>query len=132
MISVLKKKLSNNKGFTLAELLIVVGIIAILVAVAIPVFSGQLSKAKDSVMAANIRSARAQASVSYMMKDCKNGGETWKYEFTVDKNGKMTMKAGEKVENPNNPEPDTCTEDSSNSGYTGTVYISGTDYDGST
>ena len=36
---------NNKKGFTLAELLIVVAIIAVLVAIAIPVFTSQLEKA---------------------------------------------------------------------------------------
>ena len=48
---------SNKKGFTLAELLIVVAIIGVLVAIAIPVFSGQLEKAKMRTVAANARSA---------------------------------------------------------------------------
>ena len=39
MRNVLKTKL-NKKGFTLAELLVVVAIIAILVAVSIPIFTG--------------------------------------------------------------------------------------------
>lgn len=128
MVPVLKEKLNNKKGFTLAELLVVVGIIAILVAVAIPVFSSQLRKAQDSVEAANIRSARADASVSYMMTDCKNGGDTWKYVYNVDKNGKMTQSSKEKVESDGS---DSCTGGST-SGYTVTVYISGTDYDGPT
>ena len=38
-------KIKNKKGFTLAELLIVVAIIAVLVAVAIPIFTSQLEKA---------------------------------------------------------------------------------------
>ena len=36
----------NNKGFTLAELLIVVAIIAVLVAVSIPTFNNQLEKSR--------------------------------------------------------------------------------------
>ena len=50
----------NNKGFTLAELLIVVAIIAVLVAIAIPIFTAQLEKARESVDLANMRSAYAE------------------------------------------------------------------------
>ena len=50
----------NNKGFTLAELLIVVAIIAVLVAIAIPVFTTQLEKSRDSVSVANMRSGYAE------------------------------------------------------------------------
>ena len=39
-------KKNNNKGFTLMEMLIVVAIIAVLVAIAIPVFTNQLEKAR--------------------------------------------------------------------------------------
>ena len=39
----------SRKGFTIAELLIVVAIIAVLVAVSIPVFSSQLEKARRAV-----------------------------------------------------------------------------------
>ena len=50
----------NRKGFTLAELLIVVAIIAVLTAIAIPVFTTQLEKSREGVDAANIRSAYAE------------------------------------------------------------------------
>lgn len=56
-MSTLKKKL-NKKGFTLAELLIVVAIIAILVAVSVPIFTGKLEEAKKSTDAANLRAAK--------------------------------------------------------------------------
>ena len=39
-----KKAKENKKGFTLAELLIVVAIIAVLVAISIPIFTAQLEK----------------------------------------------------------------------------------------
>ena len=51
---------TNKKGFTLAELLIVVAIIAVLVAIAIPVFTSQLEKAREATDAANLRAAYAE------------------------------------------------------------------------
>lgn len=56
----------NRKGFTLAELLIVVAIIAVLVAVAIPVFSAQLEKSREATDVANIRSAYAEIVTKYL------------------------------------------------------------------
>ena len=59
-------KKNNKKGFTLAELLIVVAIIAVLVAIAIPVFTSQLEKARDSTDQANIRSAYGELAVALL------------------------------------------------------------------
>ena len=56
-------KKMNKKGFTLAELLIVVAIIAVLVAIAIPVFNSQLEKSREATDLANIRSAYAEVVV---------------------------------------------------------------------
>ena len=52
-------KKMDKKGFTLAELLIVVAIIAVLVAISIPVFSAQLEKSREATDIANVRSAYA-------------------------------------------------------------------------
>ncbi|MCR5304712.1 MAG: prepilin-type N-terminal cleavage/methylation domain-containing protein [Lachnospiraceae bacterium] len=62
------KKMHDKKGFTLAELLVVVAIIAILVAVSIPIFTAQLAKSRKATNLANIRSAKA-AAVSAMLAD---------------------------------------------------------------
>jgi type IV pilus assembly protein PilA len=59
------KKL-NKKGFTLAELLIVVAIIGVLVAVSIPIFTAQLKKSKAAVDAANARSIYSELSADYL------------------------------------------------------------------
>ena len=59
-------KKNNKKGFTLAELLIVVAIIAVLVAIAIPVFSSQLEKSREATDVANIRSAYAEVVTKYL------------------------------------------------------------------
>ena len=56
----------NNKGFTLAELLIVVAIIAVLVAIAIPVFTTQLEKSREATDLANVRSAYAGLMTEYL------------------------------------------------------------------
>ena len=62
------KKL-NKKGFTMAELLIVVAIIAVLVAIAIPIFTSQLEKSREGTDLANIRAAYAECSASALDGD---------------------------------------------------------------
>jgi prepilin-type N-terminal cleavage/methylation domain-containing protein len=63
------KEKQNKKGFTLAELLIVVAIIGVLVAISIPIFSKQLEKSRDAVTVANIRSAYTEAMTEYISPD---------------------------------------------------------------
>ena len=59
-------KKMNKKGFTLAELLIVVAIIAVLVAISIPIFSAQLEKAREATDAANIRAVYVAVSTDVL------------------------------------------------------------------
>lgn len=61
-----KKFRKNEKGFTLAELLIVVAIIGVLVAISIPIFTSQLEKAREATDMANIRSAYAECSTAVL------------------------------------------------------------------
>ena len=48
---------NRKKGFTLAELLVVVAIVAILAAISIPIFTRQLEASREATDLANVRSA---------------------------------------------------------------------------
>jgi prepilin-type N-terminal cleavage/methylation domain-containing protein len=65
-------KKNNKKGFTLAELLIVVAIIAVLVLIAIPVFTSSLNKSKAAADEANARSLYGQLTANYL-----SDGQAW-------------------------------------------------------
>lgn len=76
----LREKMRSRKGFTLIEMLIVVAIIAILVAISIPLVSSSLDKARIATDQANERAARAAAVIEYLTGD--NAGESitdWYY-----------------------------------------------------
>ena len=90
------KKL-NKKGFTLAELLIVVAIIGVLVAISIPIFTSQLEKAREATDMANVRAAYAEVVTSYLSEnkadevDVKITSNTsdWKSDSTAELNGHL-------------------------------------------
>ena len=64
---------NTKSGFTLPELLIVVAIIAVLVAIAIPVFSAQLESSKQASDLASIRDAYAEAAGDALLNGGKDG-----------------------------------------------------------
>lgn len=74
MKGLLHRKLTE-KGFTLAELLIVVAILAILVAVSIPIFTTKLADAKKATDEANLRACKALVVNSIMTDDFPS--ESW-------------------------------------------------------
>ncbi len=102
------KKL-NKKGFTLAELLIVVAIIAVLVAIAVPIFTGALEKARLGVHRNNARALKSMGVASIMASSkfeaAADGTSIWviqgKYNFATEQfesmyiNKTTTLKAGE-------------------------------------
>ncbi|MEE1377164.1 MAG: prepilin-type N-terminal cleavage/methylation domain-containing protein [Oribacterium sp.] len=87
------KKL-NKKGFTLAELLVVVAIIGVLVAISIPIFTSQLEKAREATDEANIRAIYAECSADVLTQtEDGNNDKTaneGRVEWTVDAKGVVT------------------------------------------
>ena len=80
----------NKKGFTLAELLVVVAIIAVLVAISIPIFTSQLRKARVAVNQANARAGEAAAYAAYLEDpsyDMFGDYYFYRYIYTFDKDG---------------------------------------------
>ena len=77
---------SDEKGFTLAELLIVVAIVLVLVAVAIPVFTSQIERSREATDQANIRSAVAElkANVLSGSYDQKIAAEPTSYQVRLE------------------------------------------------
>lgn len=82
MKSLLKKARENKKGFTLAELLVVVAIVGILVAISIPVFTAQLGKARRATNQANLRAAKAAAVAEYLTSDDTQGADKF-YKYNI-------------------------------------------------
>ncbi len=65
----LREKMKKSGGFTLIEMLIVVAIIAILIAISIPIVNSALEKARIATDAANERSAKALGTIKYLTND---------------------------------------------------------------
>ena len=99
----------DKKGFTLAELLIVVAIIAVLVAISIPIFTSQLEKSRDAVSVANLRAAYAEATSDYLTAG--TSGDTTIKKKVVLKGTKTDNFSGLGAELPFNLDPTLTAKD---------------------
>lgn len=84
----LKHKLKDRGGFTLVEMLVVVAIIAILVAVSIPLIGNALERTKHATDAANERAAKAEILLQYLTDDANVKiipGDTYFYDAKAGK-----------------------------------------------
>lgn len=79
----LRERLKDQKGFTLVEMLIVVAIIAILIAVSIPMVTSTLENARHAVDRANFRDAAALGTIEYLQDPDNAAGTYW---YVVDSN----------------------------------------------
>ena len=75
----LKAKLRKKGGFTLVEMLIVVAIIAILIAVSIPMVGNSLESAREAVDESNARAAISLATIEVLTKNINSDTE-WGYK----------------------------------------------------
>lgn len=84
------RKMKNKKGFTLMEMLIVVAIIAILIAIAIPTFASSLNKARIATDEANIRSGYASVMVRVLDPDNALAAANTTVTYTLNKDGSVS------------------------------------------
>lgn len=82
------RKMKNSKGFTLMEMLIVVAIIAVLIAIAIPTFNASLNKARVATDEANIRSGYASVMAKVLTEDLATDAEQ---TFVLQKDGNVVL-----------------------------------------
>lgn len=75
MISKMREKAKNKKGFTLVELIVVLVILAILIALLVPALTGYIDKAKQRGVETEARNAliAAQTEVGELYKDVEEG-----------------------------------------------------------
>ena len=89
----LRAKLKENSGFTLVEMLIVVAIIAILIAVSIPMVSSSLEKAREAVDDANHRDAIGLGNIMFLTGEAdfsaSDADQTFYYCVDENRQGKL-------------------------------------------
>jgi len=77
MLKVLHKPCGNEKGFTLVELMVVIVIIGVLVAIAVPIYNSVTAGARDSAYDANVRILKSAAVMYIAENGVPDGGITF-------------------------------------------------------
>lgn len=77
MFKFIQKQLKNKKGFTLVELVVVIAILGILAAIAVPKFTRTQVKAAENSHAANVRTLKSVANMYLADKQLPSSKITW-------------------------------------------------------
>lgn len=134
------RRKDDENGFTLMEMLIVVAIIAVLIAIAIPIFTSQLENSREATDAANIRSGYAVASAKVLTDggttgvsagpiELKQTQENWTSQVGSQKIGDFTLSGAPSSGSVHvNVAPDgtTTVSESATAGYTVVDPVNGT------
>lgn len=100
MISKMRERVKNKKGFTLVELIVVLVILAILIALLVPTLTGYIDKANEKKVLAEAKLALNAAQVTETEAYSTESTETSSYvaaEFDVIANKDKTDASGEKA-----------------------------------
>ena len=90
----MKDRMNKQSGFTLIELMIVVAIIGILAAIALPAYSNYTAKAKYSEMVMAVAPVKTAVSLCAQTGDCASGGNFNALTTTTGTNISITGPSG--------------------------------------
>ena len=74
MLMKMRSKMQNEKGFTLVELMVVVVILGILVAIAVPVYNSVTKRAETAAIEANLRTIDGAITSMIASEEVPTGG----------------------------------------------------------